>query len=199
MRLKAAPVLLALASSFCCAFAADQCLKPTPKNPICAAPIPLPSLATVFPPPKDHPTASIEAIRNTLALYPFAIDGKNFAALEKIFAEDVVANYSAPLNVLSPLSTVQTVLEASLAPVTTHHSFGTQLIEIISPKIAQSVTYYQAAHFGSGDLVGEVAYAYGQYQDTWHKQKDHTWKIVYRNLVYMSPLIGNQAVFLPQN
>lgn len=63
--------------------------------------------------------------------------------------------------------------------------YGTQVIDIIFSTIAQSVTYYQAAHFGSGDLASEVAYAYGQYQDTWHKQRDQTWKIVYRNLVYM--------------
>lgn len=60
------------------------------------------------------------AQQNTLVLYPFAIDGKNFAALDNIFTKDVVANYSAPLDVLTPLSTMQTALEASLASVTTH-------------------------------------------------------------------------------
>lgn len=37
----------------------------------------------------------IEQIRNTLALYPLAVDGKDFGALDLVFTQDVVANYSA--------------------------------------------------------------------------------------------------------
>jgi len=153
--------------------------------PFGTAPIPFFSLPTDFPPPAYEDAASIEAIRNTLALYPFCIDGKNFAALSNVFATDAVANYSAPLNVLTPLSTIESVLSSSLTCVTTQHNFGTQLIDIVSPSVAESITYYRAAHFGTGANVGQVAYAYGQYQDTWQKSDDGTWRIVYRNLVYM--------------
>jgi ketosteroid isomerase-like protein len=143
------------------------------------------SLPTLFPPPIAVDPIAVEAIRQTLALYPFAIDGKNFDALSKVFASDVVANYSAPLNVLTPLSSIKETLKASLACVTTQHQFGTQLIDIISPFTAQSITYYRAAHFGQGNLSTEVATAYGQYQDVWKRQSDGTWRIVHRNLVYM--------------
>jgi hypothetical protein len=153
--------------------------------PFGTAPIPLFSLPTDFPPPAIEDAVDIEAIRNTLALYPFCIDGKNFAALSNVFTTNAVANYSAPLNVLTPLSTIESVLSSSLTCVTTQHNFGTQLIDIISSTVAESITYYRAAHFGTGALVGQVAYAYGQYQDTWQKQWDGTWRIVYRNLVYM--------------
>ncbi|KAL4891845.1 hypothetical protein BDV59DRAFT_59275 [Aspergillus ambiguus] len=139
---------------------------------------------------------TIEAIRNTLALYPFAVDGKNFADLSNVFAEDAVANYSAPLNVLTPLSTIESVLAANLACVTTQHQFGTQRIDLVSPTVAQSITYYRAAHFGSGNMTDQVAYAYGQYQDRWIRQRDGTWRIVHRNLVYMGPIIGNSGVFV---
>lgn len=131
---------------------------------------------------------SIETIRATLALYPLAIDGKNFESLSLIFAPDAVANYSEPLNVLTPLSTIQSVLETSLNPVTTQHSFGTQLIDVLSHDSAFSVTYYTATHFGREEFTGKTATAFGQYQDVWKKQGDGGWKITNRNLVYMVSL-----------
>ncbi|KAJ5152659.1 uncharacterized protein N7482_009137 [Penicillium canariense] len=149
------------------------------------APISIGSLASQFSPPKREDAATIEAIRNTLAIYPFAIDGKDFDALSKVFTSDTTANYSAPLNVLTPLSTIQSTLKASLTCVTTQHLYGTQLIDVISPTVARSVTYFRAAHFGKGDTTGQVLYAFGNYQDRWHLQDDHTWRITYRNLVYM--------------
>ncbi|OBT61026.1 hypothetical protein VE03_09626 [Pseudogymnoascus sp. 23342-1-I1] len=136
----------------------------------------------------------IEAIRATLSLYPLAIDGKNFGSLSLIFAEDAVANYSAPLNVLSPLSTIQSVLEASLKPVTTQHSFGTQLIDVLSRDEAFSVTYYTATHFGRGEFEGRTATAFGQYQDVW-RRGEGGWRIGHRNLVYMGPIVGDLTIF----
>ncbi|KAE9369899.1 hypothetical protein N431DRAFT_414235 [Stipitochalara longipes BDJ] len=137
----------------------------------------------------------VEAIRTTLALYPLAIDGKNFEALDQVFSSNAVANYSAPLNVLTPLSTIESVLQSSLAAVTTQHAFATQLIDVLSPVSAFSVTYYTATHFGRGPFLGATATAYGQYQDLWAKQSDASWKITHRNLVYMGPLVGNLTIF----
>jgi hypothetical protein len=130
----------------------------------------------------------VEAIRTTLALYPLAIDGKNFNALGELFTSNAVANYSAPLNVLTPLSTIQSVLQSSLAAVNTQHAFATQLIDVLSHNSAFSVTYYTATHFGRGPFLGLTATAYGQYQDVWAKQSDASWKITHRNLVYMVSL-----------
>lgn len=135
--------------------------------------------------PRTANPAAVEAIRNTLAFYPLAIDGKNFDALSQIFTTDAVANYSAPLNVLKTLSTIQSVLQSSLAAVTTQHAFATQLIDLLSPNSAFSVTYFTATHFGQGPFLGITATAYGQYQDLWAKQSDGSWKITHRNLVYM--------------
>jgi hypothetical protein len=149
------------------------------------APIDLSSLADGCTPEVYTDAGTIEAIRNTLAIYPFAIDGKNFDALSKVFTTNAVANYSAPLNVLTPLSSIQSVLETSLACVTTQHLLGTQWIDILSPITARSVTYFRAAHFGKGQTEGQVLYAYGQYQDNWERQSSGTWRIAHRNLVYM--------------
>jgi SnoaL-like domain len=127
----------------------------------------------------------VEAIRNTLAHYPLAVDGKNFAALSLVFAPNAVANYSAPLGVLTPLSTIESSLKSSLSTVTTQHAFGTQIIDILTLDTAVSVTYYTATHFGMGAYAGQIVTAYGQYQDAWSRQTDKTWRISHRNLVYM--------------
>ncbi|KAL4918311.1 hypothetical protein BDW62DRAFT_200937 [Aspergillus aurantiobrunneus] len=160
-------------------------------------PIPLPLLPTLFNPPTlTSDPFTTESIRRTLALYPLAIDGKDFAALSHVFAPGAVANYSAPLNVLTPLQTIQDTLSASLSCVTTQHSLGTQVIDILSPVSARSVTYYTAAHFGMGALSDQVAVAHGQYQDLWERQGHGGWRVVVRDLVYMSEVIGNKAVFV---
>ncbi|KAL3463456.1 hypothetical protein BJX64DRAFT_287474 [Aspergillus heterothallicus] len=159
-------------------------------------PYPLASLPSLFPPRADPDPTPIESIRQTLALYPLAIDSKNFSSLSLIFAPDAVANYSAPLGVLTGLPEIESVLNASLACVTTQHSLGTQVINVLSHEMARSVTYYTAAHFGKGDLSSETAVVYGQYQDIWKKARDGTWRIVGRDLVYMSGVIGNQMIFV---
>jgi len=149
-------------------------------------PIPLFSLPTLVPDPSFRPDVyDLEAIRNTLAHYPLAIDGKNFPSLSLVFATDAAADYAAPLGVLTPLSTIEAELEAALAPVTTQHLFGTQVIDILSPISAFSLTYYTATHFGVGVYYGEIVTAHGQYQDVWKRQADLTWRISHRNLVYM--------------
>jgi hypothetical protein len=156
------------------------------------APIALSSLADGCTPEVYTDAGTIEAIRNTLAIYPFAIDGKNFDALSKVFTADATANYSAPLNVLHPLTSIQSTLKASLECVTTQHLYGTQWIDVLSPTTARSITYFRAAHFGKGDSANQVLYAYGQYQDNWERQALGTWRIVHRNLVYMvSFLVDN--------
>ncbi|EMD00968.1 hypothetical protein BAUCODRAFT_29352 [Baudoinia panamericana UAMH 10762] len=160
---------------------------------------------------------ALDQIRNTLALYPLCIDGKDFASLSLVFASDAVANYSAPLNILTPLSTIETVLAASLASVTTQHLLGTQDIQLVGPCAARSVTYYRAAHFGEGVYEGEMLYAYGQYRDVLVRLPEG-WRVKERTLAYMvslrwwmrsplhslklmstqGPLLGNASIFTPQ-
>lgn len=101
--------------------------------------------------------ADILAIRNTLALYPLAIDSKNFSSLSLVFTPDVSANYSTPIGVLSGLKSVETTLEALLKPVTTQHSYGTQFVDTLASEVeARSVTYYTASQFGTGAFEGQV-------------------------------------------
>ncbi|MCJ1250482.1 hypothetical protein MMC30_007710 [Trapelia coarctata] len=185
------------------ALASTHCALPTP-NPIFNTPIPLSALPTLLPAPSPH--NDLQTIRNTLALYPFSIDGKNFAALDRVFTPDIVADYSAPLGILTPLTTVMEVLQRNLQPVRSQHVLGTTWVQLVEgdsgtekgckgPTQAISVTYYSASHFGTGVYEGEVFYAYGQYQDSWVKNTSTgAWRIGRRNLVYMGPVIGNVSI-----
>ncbi|KAL1620266.1 hypothetical protein SLS56_009700 [Neofusicoccum ribis] len=162
------------------------------------APIPADELLSYFPPRPVHDFAAVENIRRTLATYAFAIDGKNWNALEYVFTKDAVANYSEPIGLLSGLEAIQTTLPPGLATfVGTQHHLGTQVIDVCSPDTAISVTYYRAAHFlsttGAPTSVtddDQVLTAWGQYQDTWKKQEDQSWKIVYRNVIYMDGFVS---------
>ncbi|KAF6226973.1 hypothetical protein HO133_008414 [Letharia lupina] len=162
------------------------------------AAIPFYSLPTTYPLSLTPQNPTIEnQIRETLAHYPLAIDGKNFAALDLVFTQHVVANYSEPLGVLTGLPAVVSALESSLSPVGTQHAFSTQVIEILAGEVeARSLTYYTASHFGQGDYYGQVLYAYGQYQDDWIKICcPEVWRIKTRTLVYMATtVIGGRYI-----
>lgn len=121
-------------------------------------PIPFHSLPTSYPLSLKLQDADIQdQIRNTLAHYPLAIDGKNFDALGLVFTTDAVANYSAPLFILSGLDELKSALQRSLAPVLSQHIYGTQLIEVEKGrKTAKAVTYFTANHFGVGNATGKV-------------------------------------------
>lgn len=135
----------------------------------------------------DADSHSINIIKQKLSLYTFSVDGKNFEALRHVFAEDAVANYSAPLFEFSGLANITTILEQSVLKVTTQHMLGSQFVEIADVNNAFSVSYFQAVHLGKGAYTGEVLYGYGEYQDSWFRenQASQDWFIAYRNVVYM--------------
>ncbi|KAJ8071204.1 hypothetical protein OCU04_001541 [Sclerotinia nivalis] len=141
-----------------------------------------------------------ENIRNTLALYAFAIDGRNWAAISRVFAPNARANYSAAIGILYGPEEIANYISTSLASFAgTQHRYGTQYITICSPSSAISVTYFQASHFFLPDVAPVVEdgthtlFATGRYEDTWIRENNGTWKIGNRNLVFMGPLILDTA------
>ena len=124
------------------------------------APIPISAVATSYPLSLTRQDAAIQdQIRNTLAHYPLALDGKNFAALSLFYTADAVANYSAPFYVVTGLPAIEAVLEQALRRVLTQHSYGTQVIEIEKGKTrARALTYFTATHFGIGNATGKVCH-----------------------------------------
>ncbi|KAF9692252.1 hypothetical protein EKO04_009550 [Ascochyta lentis] len=105
------------------------------------------------------------AIKNVISRYCEALDAKDFALLDKVFAQDVIADY--PFN--SDLQGVEAVAKAirnRLGPVRTHHNLTTQRIVFDETgKTARAVTYFQGAHFGQGPHEGKLLCAYGRYID----------------------------------
>jgi hypothetical protein len=85
-------------------------------------------------------STAVISLQQTLALYPLAIDSKNFAALDQVFAQDVVANYSTGIGVLNGLPTVISVLNASLVPVLTQHDLTTFSVSDLSLGSASTVS-----------------------------------------------------------
>lgn len=109
------------------------CLATNPRSSLSfpTDPIPAAALPTSYPGALTAQNPAIEnQIRNTLAHYPLAIDGKNFDALDRVFTQDAVANYSAPLNVLTGLDEIKKVLGQVLAPVLSQHSLGTTVRQL---------------------------------------------------------------------
>lgn len=103
----------------------------------------------------QDPVAVLQ-IHQTLNLYPFLIDGKQYDHLDLVFHENVWANYSG-LGVLHPLSVLEAGLKNSLAPVTTQHALTSQLIHIHEGgTIARSATHFTATHFGIGHFYSQV-------------------------------------------
>ena len=162
-------------------------------------PVPFSQLADQFPNPTAVDVNNIEIIRQTLAVYAFAIDGRNFEALRKVFTTNTRANYSDPIGVLNGVQAIIDTLPPGLASfASTQHLYGSQAIWICSPNNAVSVTYFQASHFfvpytGIANTINnsQILIDRAQYQDVWAKQRDGTWKITNRTLVRMVSLAAH--------
>ncbi|KZM23185.1 uncharacterized protein EKO05_0008227 [Ascochyta rabiei] len=105
------------------------------------------------------------AIKNVISRYCESLDAKDFALLDKVFVQDVSADY--PFN--SDLQGVEAVARAirnRLGPVRTHHNLTTQRIVFDKTgRTAHAITYFQGAHFGRGLHEGKLLCAYGRYID----------------------------------
>ena len=97
-------------------------------------------------------------IRNKLALYAIATDGKNFSALSNVFTQDVVLNFLPTYGVVRGLDNFVAVLMKTLAEVDTQISLGTELIKVFedNPCIASSFSYFTVTYLGKGKFEGKV-------------------------------------------
>lgn len=149
--------------------------------------------------PLAPPDAKTEtAIRQTLSLYPFAVDTRSYDLFDRIFTADVRTNYSEPINEVVGLDNVKASIASGLDNfAATHHSYGTQYIARCGGTSAISITYFTASHYFLPSRPAQVQnssavlYATGRYEDTWQRQRDGSWKIANRNLVYDGPLIAD--------
>lgn len=102
-------------------------------------------------------SVAVMQIQQTLSLYPFLVDGKQWDRLDMVFHDNVWANYSALIGAFHPLSVLQEGLKKSTAQITTQHALSTQLIDVdVGGTTARSATYFTASHFGTGKFYGQV-------------------------------------------
>ena len=145
----------AIATSASCPY--NSTSTPTLPNPIALVDVP----ATFANAGKHQSAGTVSQILNTLFIYPLCLDGKDFASLSRVFAENIIANYSAPFPpILTPLSALAPALEEALVPVDTQHSSGTQIVEVLDECNARSVSYVTAAQLGRGNYTGQVRVIY---------------------------------------
>ncbi|OJD35245.1 ethyl tert-butyl ether degradation protein [Diplodia corticola] len=179
----------------------------------------LPSLFSLSLPTSDStlsPSAltSIAQIKQTLTLYALAIDGRDFSALDRVFAPGASAHYGPPIGRVAG----REAIEATLPPLLTVYAGTQHVLGTVGVVLCQggeregdgegeekegavSVAYFTATHFGKqapregdegvGGAAGweDVVVAWGQYQDRWEKGEEG-WRIVHRNLVYMGPFVS---------
>ncbi|QSZ34143.1 hypothetical protein DSL72_005731 [Monilinia vaccinii-corymbosi] len=138
-----------------------------------------------------------ETIRNTLALYSFALDGRNWETLSRVFAPNARANYTEQYGTHYGVQNITKLISEAISVFKgTHHRYATQHIVICSPTSAVSVTYLDASHFLTPVVapdtadISQVLFLTGRYEDTWTKLDDGSWKILNRNFVFQGPAIG---------
>lgn len=138
-------------------------------------------LFAVVPPVLTGDTDAVVAITQGLSLYGLAIDTKNFTALAGAFTSDIVAN--VPPLPITGLAKYESFLAADLAPLKTQHITSNVFAYNIAGGTAESVSYQQAVHIGSGKLLGKIVTFYERFDDVWRRdQVDGSWKISERTL-----------------
>lgn len=93
-----------------------------------------------------------------------------------------------------------------LTPVDTHHTLGTQYIQVHQPSSASTptsanvTTYFTGTHFGTGKWAGQHVTAYGKYEDSLEliygesgEELGGVWRITKRTTSFMGRL-GEEGV-----
>jgi SnoaL-like domain len=111
---------------------------PAPAPATAPGPFPLSELLDYYyQPPSNQSAADLLGVqvsesqtRNKLSLYALALDAKNYAGLDYVLTEDIVANFSAPIGVVKGLANVKEAVQKALEGVDTQKFLGTQVIDV---------------------------------------------------------------------
>lgn len=122
--------------------------------------------------------AAIVSIQQTLALFPIAVDTKNYDLFSSVFTPNVSANFSMPGSQnIHGIPMLTASLSKGLAGLVSQHSLSTLSVNFSSPTVATSVQYLVGTFFGQGNLTGQVSSNYGNYVDTLLLQDDGSWLV----------------------
>ncbi|KAF0319220.1 heterokaryon incompatibility protein [Colletotrichum asianum] len=93
---------------------------------------------------------AVHSIQHLLARYPVVIDGKDWSQIGSIFAANATASFPPPLGDLVGSDSITAAISRGLGMfASTHHSYGTQLIEVCSENTAVALTLNGTASFNS--------------------------------------------------
>ncbi len=114
--------------------------------------------------------------------YCAALDGRDFAALERCFTEDAVAVFGRVRGRHEGIEAIQRVCRAALEPLdASQHLVANHLIEL-SGDTAHSSCYIRAQHTRREFPGGENYLIAGSYIDDWRRTPEG-WRIAERHLV----------------
>ena len=130
----------------------------------------------------------IRAIEQLYVRYCELVDGKQFDAMEEIFAEDAPGDYSQALGegaIMPDRAALVAAMHANLGEHShcgaTHHNVGNFRI-VLDGDRAQAKVHYYAVHRGAGEYAGEIYSMWGEYRDRLVRTKDG-WRVA--NRVYI--------------
>lgn len=156
----------------------------TPRLPYGTAPLNATQLPGILSTRTDwnKDSQSIDSIRNKLAVYAYAVDGKEFSVLNQVFSASAVANYSSSLGTLNGEIEISAALSRNMTNSTTQHLLASTFVLFSDLRDAFSVTNFQVTTFAKEG----TSQAFGQFQDSWFRRNSRTqdWQIVYRNVIW---------------
>jgi len=119
-------------------------------------------------------------IEDLLNRYATALDARDWAALDEVFAPDATAHFQG-VGICEDRDAIVDVIRSVLGQCgPTQHLLTNMRIEINGQE-AQAKTYLQAIHAGLGKYTGEKMTVWGEYRDTL-KRTPQGWRIVRREL-----------------
>ena len=128
---------------------------------------------------------SLESIRQTLGLFPIAIDSKQYGLLSQVFTPSATASFTE--QPIQGLGNITLFLTRSLAGLTSQHELSSLYINQTASDRATSTNYLQGNFFGEGDAAGQYFLSFGYYQDELVRVSDpgcvEQWRVQNRLLV----------------
>jgi 3-phenylpropionate/cinnamic acid dioxygenase small subunit len=120
-------------------------------------------------------------IEDLLNRYATALDSRDWAALDQVFAPNATAHFQG-IGHFEDRDAIVAVIRSVLGQCgPTQHLLGNMRIEINGEE-AHAKSYLQAIHAGLGKYAGEKMTVWGEYRDTL-KRTPQGWRIVHRELV----------------
>ena len=135
-------------------------------------------------------------IQETLALWPLAIDSKQYALVPQIFTASPFAQLSG--RNLNGTPAIVNFLVGFLANVSSQHHLGQLQVNQTGPDTADVVQYLTGSFFGQGGAAGKMYQAFGFYKDEMVRDEEGRWLVQNRVLIeYVSLLSFPLSFFNP--